>query len=314
MSKSRVVIITGPTSTGKTSLALNLCQKLNGVIVSADSRQIYRDFDIGTGKVPVDSVQTHSIKKATDTWLVDGVTIWGYDLVGARQEFSAYDYKNFAASTVNILSKKYPYVFIVGGTGFYLDVLTNRITLAGVSPDPQLREELSKLTVAELVEKLGHLNHETLKRIDKANPARLIRAIELNQPQHNSLHRSSVDTAVNLPEVEFTWLGLTSSRDSLYKRVDTWAQEIITHGLLDEVHHLLSLGLEDTRPMQGIVYKTVLEHLKDKITIEEMLSRIQFDLHSYIRRQQTWFKRNKNINWLDIASTNLSKNALDLVL
>ena len=312
MTATKVIIITGPTSSGKTSLALSLCKQLDGVIVSADSRQIYKDFNIGTGKVPISAETSHSVKKATDTWLVDGVTIWGYDLVSATQEFSAFDYRNFAVSTVNILRKKHPFVFVVGGTGFYLDVLTNRISLARVSPDLALRQELSKLTTAELVARLGHLRPVSLEKIDKNNPARLIRAIELSQP--NAAAASSEQPNHALDEVDFVWLGLTSSREYLYNRADSWVQSVIEHGLIQEVQYLLSLGYQDTRPMQGIVYKTVVAHLNNEISSAEMQSKIQFDLHAYIRRQQTWLKRNKSINWLESTDANLSKKALDLVL
>ena len=313
MSASKVIIITGPTSSGKTSLALNLCKQLDGVIVSADSRQIYKEFDIGTGKIPVGVETSYSLQKATDTWLIDGVTIWGYDLVSATQEFSAFDYKNFAVSTVNILRKKHPFVFVVGGTGFYLDVLTNRISLARVSPNPALRQELSELTTAELVARLGHLSSTSLEKIDKNNPARLIRAIELNHPTVASKPVELSHTYA-LDEVEFVWLGLTSSRDYLYTRADSWVQSVIEHGLIEEVQYLLSLGYRDTRPMQGIVYKTVVAHLNNEISYAAMVSKIQFELHAYIRRQQTWLKRNKNIKWLESSDVNLSKKALDLVL
>ena len=181
---SKVAVILGPTCTGKTLLAIDLCKRFNGAVISADSRQVACYMDIGTGKIPAGE-SDRGINRRDGRWTVDGIDIFGYDLVNPDEYFSAYDFVNYCRKTIlRILNEpvKSPFkekiIFIVGGTGFYIDAVTGRTALAGVSPDTELRQSLESLSTEELAEKLLGLDESVYKTVDIKNPARLVRAIE----------------------------------------------------------------------------------------------------------------------------------------
>src|SRR4030042_4789177 len=142
--KSKVYIILGPTSSGKTSLAVNLCKKFNGEIISADSRQVYKNMDIGTGKLPINSNAT--VVKGDEKWTIDGVNIWGYDLTTPDKFFSGYDFALFALNKAAELLKAEKTVFLVGGTGFYIDLFTGNVKPSTIKPNFEMRKELENLT------------------------------------------------------------------------------------------------------------------------------------------------------------------------
>lgn len=299
--KDKIFIILGPTSSGKTFLAVNLCKNLNGEIISVDSRQIYKHMDIGTGKIPL------SFSKNTDCWEIRGVTIWGYDLVELGNYFSAYDYSLFALNKIHDLLQKGKRVFLVGGTGLYIDVLTKRIPVSNIKPDFTLRKELEAFTLYELTEKLKSLNKSILKKIDVKNKIRLIRAIE---------KESNKKTDKKLPylnNVDYIFIGLMAGREYLYNRADIWVDSIWTNGLIDEVKTLVSKGYKDAPQLKGLVYKATVNFLENAISRVEAIQKIKFDLHAYIRRQQTWFKKNKEVIWFDISKKDFDVDIKNLV-
>lgn len=294
MSK-KVFVIAGPTSSGKTSLALDLCKKLNGEIISADSRQIYKYMDIGTGKVPLNSPLT--IEKHSDFWSLDGVNVWGYDLAEPGTYFSVYDFSLYALKKAGELLKMNKTVFITGGTGFYIDVVTGAKTVSGVKPNQKLRDNLEKLTTEELARRLTSLNIAAYEKIDKNNRSRLIRALEIAVSKD-----FSSSPLPYLKNVAYVYIGLKTDRQSLYKRADLWLEQIWHNGLLaEEVTSLIDKSYENTPQLNGLIYKTAKSFLKSEISENEAIKRCKYDLHAYIRRQETWFKANKNIKWFDIS-------------
>lgn len=382
MNKKKIYIICGPTSTGKTSLALQLCKATNGVIISADSRQQYKYMDLGTGKLPVDVMQSqvrtvnkhitvgsingsnpptpkiqsaqHTIEKHETYWLVDNVQIWGYDLALPNKVFSAYDFVKFASNKlVELLEQPRP-VFIVGGTGFYIDVLTGRATVSGVPVNLELRKSLEQLTTEELVAYLESLAPTVIDSIDTNNRHRLIRAIEIAittgkietditvnanicgsaQVDSNPTIQSTVPiNAINNASIynsdanngllglqskisreqsllEYIFIGLTSSRETLYSRSDAWVDSVWQAGICDEVAQLRDMGFESFA-LHGLLYKDVLRYLNKLCSKEDAIQRAKYDIHAYIRRQQTWFKRNTQIHWFDVLTDNLGQRVLD---
>lgn len=295
MSQKRTIfVIVGPTSTGKTRLALELCKKHGGEIVSADSRQVYKHMDIGTGKVPLTS--NVSITKGSEKWIIDGVNVWGYDLIDPDAYFSAYDYGRFALPKIRKLQEQGKPVFVVGGTGFYIDVLTNRRKLAGAKPDFELRKSLETTPTKNLLTWLTSLNPDKVSTIDTKNRARIIRALELELAKE----KKRVTPLPYLDDVNFVFFGLVAGRSYLYHRVDSWAEAIWSNGLLDETQRLLDKGFGNTPRLNGLVYKTVVDFLARRLDKKAALQRIKFDLHAYIRRQQTYFKKNGSIRWFNI--------------
>ena len=305
--KNKVYIILGPTCTGKTSLAIEFCKKCGGEIVSADSRQVYKYMDIGTGKLPVDlSIPVEKIDKK---WIFDGVNIWGYDLVTPDKYFSAYDYAQFALPKIKDILGEDKGVFLVGGTGFYIDIVTGRKKPAGTKPDFELRKALETTPTKNLLTWLTSLNPEKLEIIDTKNRARIIRALEIE------LRREKTNTTPlpYLQNIKFIFIGLTAPREVLYEKVDVWLENIWGNGLLDEVKNLLDMGFGNSPKLHGLVYKSAVDFLEKKISEDAAKQRAKFDLHAYVRRQQTWFKKNKEIEWFDITNEELSANVENLL-
>lgn len=291
----KIFAIVGPTSTGKTSLSVELCKKLDGEIISADSRQVYKHMDVGTGKLPLGS--STKIQKGDGFWDFGDVRVWGYDLITPDQYFSSYDYAKYALGKSADLLNKGKNVFLVGGTGFYVDAVTGRIDLNNnVKPDFELRSQLEKMPLEELRGLLTSLNLEAFEKIDENNPVRLIRAIEKEKA------KKIAATSLPRPDTEFIYIGLTGPRDFLYQRVDSWAEEIWQKGLIPETEKLLAMDFGSYPPLRGLVYKSAVSFIKKEIGETDAVQRIRFDLHAYIRRQQTWFKKNQNIKWFDISN------------
>jgi tRNA dimethylallyltransferase len=304
MTKKSVFTILGPTSTGKTSLALELCKRVGGEIISADSRQIYKHMDIGTGKIPVDS--EIQIEKGDKKWVVNGVNVWGYDLIKPAEYFSAYDYSKFAIEKVKNLQEAGKAVFLVGGTGFYIDVVTGRVKLSGQKPDFDLRKALETTPTASLLLRLTSLNPTVAKNIDQANRHRLIRAIE------KELNKEKASPLPHL-DASFRYFGLTADRETLYDRSDNWLESIWENGLIDETKSLIDMGFAETLALAGLIYKTVVEYIEGKMREKVAKERIKFNLHAYIRRQQTYFKKNDDIEWFGVGESSFKGRIFDKI-
>ena len=296
-----IPIIVGPTSCGKTNLALNICNQTGWQIVSADSRQIYKYMDIGTGKVPVG--ENRKVEKYDQCWKIDDVTIWGYDLITPDKFYSSYDFAVFALNKINDLLKKKITPIVVGGTGFYIDVLTKRVNLQGVEPDFELRKKLEVIGTDDLLVKLKELNLARYNSIDRNNRARLVRAVEIelnkNSPPKTLPELSS--------QINYKMYGLTSDRPAFYARVDSWVDVIFSNGLIEETQSLLD-RYQLSPKLSGLIYGSVVGYLTKKLSLTDALQRCKYDLHAYIRRQQTYFKKNPDILWFDISDTNSLKN------
>jgi tRNA dimethylallyltransferase len=294
VTNKKVFILLGPTSSGKTSLALELCNKFGGEIISADSRQVIKYMDIGTGKTPVDS--NLDILKGDGVWAVNGTNIWGYDLVKPDEFFSGYDFAKFSLLKVREMLDQRKNVFIVGGTGFYIDLFTGSVKPSNVKPDKELRKSLDKYSLEEIQKKLRELDEKVFEAIDKKNKIRMMRAIE------KAISKDiKEDSLPYLEDIEFIYIGLTSSRELLYRRADDWVEKIWNNGLVDEVRNLIGMGYKNSEKMSGLVYKTVVAFIEGKVSEKDAIERIKFDIHAYIRRQQTWFGRNKEVTWVDVS-------------
>ncbi|AHB40724.1 TPA: tRNA dimethylallyltransferase [candidate division WWE3 bacterium] len=303
----KVFVIVGPTSTGKTSLSVELCKKLGGEIISADSRQIYKYMDVGTGKLPIGS--SVNIKKGDEFWELDGIKVWGYDLVVPDQYFSSYDFAKYAPEKTEEIFSGGKNVFLVGGTGYYVDTVTGKLVLNNnIEPDFALRTELEKKPLPELQTLLTSLNLEAFQKIDKKNPVRLIRAIEKEKGKKKNL------TPLPHPDAEFIYIGLSGPREFLYFRADKWVEEIWKNKqVISETEKLLSMNFGSFPPLRGLVYKTAVSFINKEITEAAAIQRIKFDIHAYIRRQQTWFKRNPDIKWFDVSVDSYTENVYSFI-
>ncbi|MBU1016667.1 tRNA (adenosine(37)-N6)-dimethylallyltransferase MiaA [Patescibacteria group bacterium] len=305
---NKTIVICGPTSTGKTSLAINLCKAFNGEIISADSRQIYKYMDIGTGKLPVDRPNPQ-IERFDGLWKISKIPIYMYDVVSPAKTYSVYDYSKKAKNELTSIQKRQKIPFIVGGTGFYIDVLTGRKSVANVPPNFALRTELEKNSLEDLQRTLKNLNEEEYKRVDLKNRARLVRSIEILKSKKSFF----AVPPPNEEEVKVLLIGLTAPRTYLYEKADLWVEKIVGKGLILETKTLLDMGFSETIPMKGLVYSSAVEYLDEKITMEEMKQKIKWDIHGYIRRQLTWFNRNPEIMWFNIAKKGFDIEVLKTV-
>lgn len=312
--KNKIYVILGPTCSGKTSLSLNICKELNGEIISADSRQIYKFMDVGTGKVSVGGRNSaEKVKRCDSVWNINGINVWGYDLITPDKYFSSFDFGVFALPKIAEILSKDKKVFITGGTGFYIDTLTGRVKPSFVEPNFELRQNLSGLSADELGEKLKILDRCAYDKIDKKNTVRLVRAIEKSLVKASMRNTAVEKTLQYIKNVEFIHIGLRASREYLYKRADSWVENIWKDGLIGETEGLINMGYKDSSKMNGLIYKTVLEFLEGILSAEKAIERIKFDMHSYIRRQQTYFKKNNDVVWFDIDKESFKENIYNFI-
>ncbi len=297
---NKLVVILGPTATGKTELAVKLCRKFNGEIISVDSRQAYQGMEIGTGKVTSDTGQL-----TTDQTKV--VTHF-HNLVEPNQQLNAYDYSQRAWEKIKEIWSRKKIPFLVGGSGFYLDVILGRRKLAGVGVNPELRTELESLAVNQLADRLRGLDPEKLKALDVKNKYRLIRAIEiaLGPPQGHPLQTARG----GLREIQGGTLivGLTAENSCLYKRADERIDQMIGVGLVEEVGGLAKKYGWAAPGLRTLGYREFKPYFDGLIQLNEAVQKLKFNTHAYIRRQKTYFKKYfAHAVWFDISDKGFEK-------
>lgn len=297
----KLLVILGPTATGKTDLALQLARKFDGEIVAADSRQVYIGLDIGTGKYP--GSEKWEVRRRKGKWEVGGINIWMYDVVDPKSQYSVADYVKDASRVISEIHKKGKLPIIVGGTGLYLRALLDGLPNLAIPIDKKLRKKLENLTKDELQKKLKSLSPsrwESLNNSDRQNPRRLVRAIEMElSPQRNPYGHLRGGKL----NYEHFKIGLTASREILDENVDTRVVSRIKQGLIEEAKklHKESLTLKRMRQL-GLEYGVLADYLDGKIkSSDELVVIMQGKIHGFVRRQLTWFKKEKDIHWFDIT-------------
>lgn len=281
MEKPKVIIVVGPTSSGKSDLAVNIAKTFNGEVISADSRQIYQKLNLGSGKITTEE------KKGISHYLLD--------IIPPETPFSGNDFKELAHASMTEILKKNKLPIITGGTFFYIDILLEKIKPAPVHPNQRLREELETLETAELFSKLQKKDLAYSQKIDKNNRRRLIRALEI-------LNTLDKIPEINTPSLDFSPLkiGIKIEKNILEQRIKDRLENRLEKGLISEVKNLLKEGVSPVwLTSLGLEYKFVTEYLNDKITLEEMKEQIIIKSRQYAKRQYTWLKRDKDILWFD---------------
>jgi len=318
----KLLIVCGPTATGKTALALKLARKFNGELVNADSRQIYRGMDIGTGKdLPVSSrfkaqnpkFELGIEKYQVGYYLVSGVPIWLLDIVWPNYRFSVADYLGVAVPVIENIWASGKLPILVGGTGFYIKTLLTGVGTLGIEPDWNLRGRLEKLAVAKLQEKLMAVDPYRFGRLnqsDRNNPRRLIRAIEVAA---NGLGRQLESNRLALGKNDILWLGLKISYKELDRLIAKRVEDRLNFGLLKEIGTLLvkynfrnsilgkTIAYREWQDYFGVLNGKEKKQALKKAAIEKWVA----DERQYARRQMTWFGRNRLINWFRPDDKNL---------
>lgn len=277
--KPKIIAIVGPTASGKTSLSIFLAQKLGGEVISADSRQVYRGLDIGTGKVT---------KKE-----MAGVPHHLLDVISPKKQFTVSDFVRLATKAYSNVLQNNSIAIIVGGTGLYIDTFLGRMSYPEVPPNPKLRALLEKKTAPQLFAQLQKLDPRRAANIEKENPRRLVRAIEIAK----AIGQSPLPTLEQKYDV--LWLGINPPQETLYKNIRTRLLDRITQGMLVEAQKLHTNGLSYKRmDALGLEYRFLSQLLQNKVSKEEFVTGLERAIQHYAKRQIRWFKRNKEIHWV----------------
>lgn len=283
--EKRLIVIVGPTASGKSDLAVAVAKQFNGEVVSADSRQVYRGLDIGSGKITKREMC--------------GVPHHLLDVASPKRVFTVAQYQKLAIKSIEQIWQRDKVAILAGGTGFYIQAVIDGLILPSVPPNQELRKKLNAKSPAELFKQLKQLDPTRAKNIDRHNPRRLIRAIEIAQ----ALGRVP-NLQVRPLDAKILMIGLKPNLADLKKRINTRLTKRLKQGMLAEVKKLRANGLS-WRGLEdfGLEYRYLAQHLQGKITKLAMMEKLESEIYHYAKRQLTWFKRDKRIIW----STNKNK-------
>ncbi len=285
MDAGKLVAVVGPTASGKTALAVRLALAFGGELVSADSRQVYRGMDIGTGK------ERDPLPGPGGVPTVLGVPQHLIDIIDPDASFTVADWQERAFAAIAAIRERGRVPILVGGTGLYIRAVVDALEIPRVPPDAALRRRLERKTAAELLWELRDLDPERAETIDRRNKRRLIRALEVARA-------APAGEGKAWPRLRTLQLGIDLPREELYRRIDVRVDEQVARGLFAEVRRLV--GRYGTGPpaLSGIGYREIIAHLDGALTEAEAVQRIKWDSHAYARRQLTWFRKDTRILWL----------------
>ena len=277
---NRVIAVVGATASGKTSYAIELAKKINGEIISADSRLVYKGMDIGTAKPTIDEMQE--------------IPHYMIDVVEPEYNYSVGLYVKEAKKHITDIISRGKVPIVVGGTGLYFRVLLENYDLPDVKPDYELRKELSSYSYEELLEMLAKLDEKAANSVEKNDKKKLIRYIEIIK-----LAGKPLDLVRGVKEKEFNveWVGLNFPREILYDRINKRVDLMIEQGLIDETKKLLQKHGRISNITDTIGYREVLSYLDGEFSLDEAKDKLKQNTRNYAKRQLTWFRKNEQINW-----------------
>lgn len=295
----KIIVIVGPTASGKTALSLELAKEFNGEIINADSRQIYKEMDIGTAKPTNElKVESKKLKDKKREYIVNGVRHHLMDIVRPDEKFTLAHFKNMAVEKIKDILNRKKIPIMVGGTGLYVRAVVDNLDIPKVAPDTTLRRELEKKNLVELVKQLRNTDPVTAAKIDLKNPRRVIRALEVVLLSEDSF----VEQQKKLPPLfNALQIGLEVPREILNERINSRVDEQINDGLVNEVKKLSAKYAWNLPAMSGIGYKQVGYYLRAEMSLLEAIEMIKRDTRRYAKRQMTWFKKDKRIKWVKSA-------------
>lgn len=280
-SQAKLIIIVGPTASGKSKLAVKLAKKFNGEIVSADSRQIYKGLDIGAGKITKGEME--------------GIVHHLLDIASPKRKFTVVQYRKKALGAIQKIVSRGKIPFLVGGTGFYIQALASGLTIPEVSPDWKLRKRLEKKNAEELFKIVQKLDPARANTIDRNNKRRLIRAIEIVKKT-----KKPVPPLKKIPfPGTILFLGIKKTRSALHKSIKKRLLSRLKKGMVAEVKRLKAHGLSWKRMEElGLEYKFIAKYLQGELCYPQMVSLLEKAIKKYADRQMTWFKKDKRILWV----------------
>ncbi|MBI5048226.1 MAG: tRNA (adenosine(37)-N6)-dimethylallyltransferase MiaA [Deltaproteobacteria bacterium] len=288
MNKIKIVAIVGPTASGKSMLAMELAERFNGEIVSADSMQVYRYMNIGTGKPTKEQsakIPHHLI-----------------DVANPDEEFSAARYSNEASESINLIHEREKNIFIVGGTGLYIKALTKGL-FKGPASDKRFRNELTMLGAGSegiryLYERLKEIDPEAASKIHPNNTARIVRALEIYYLTNKPISLFQKEHGFSEEPYNVLKIGLSVDRKFLYKCIEDRVDNMVEAGLVEEARRLLAMGYSPgLKAMCGLGYKEIVMYIQNKCTMEDAVREIKKNTRRYAKRQMTWFKKETDVRW-----------------
>ncbi len=291
MQKPKLIILAGPTAVGKTDNSIRLAKAVNGEIISADSMQVYKRMDIGSAKIMPEEMQ--------------GIQHYLIDVLEPTEEFNIVRFQTMAKEAMAEIYAKGKIPILVGGTGFYIQSLLYDIEFKEEEEaNTALREELQqfadKFGKEALHERLKAVDPESAEAIPAGNVKRVIRALEFYETHHEKISAHNAEQAEKESPYNYAFFVLTDDRKLLYERIEKRIDIMLEKGLIDEVKALQAEGLNRNYiSMQGLGYKEILAYLEGEISLEEAVYILKRDTRHFAKRQITWFKREKDVKWLD---------------
>ncbi|MEK7120053.1 MAG: tRNA (adenosine(37)-N6)-dimethylallyltransferase MiaA [Patescibacteria group bacterium] len=282
-----LVVVLGPTASGKTSLSIKLAKKFNGEIINADSRQIYREMNIGTAKIPG--------KMIRGKYVALGVVHHLIDIKNPSQKFSVQLYKNLAVKSARDIFKRGKLPFLVGGTGLYIKAVVDNLNIPKIKADWQLREKLEKKSLEVLAKILIKKDPDVLRFIDLKNKRRIIRALEV---MSGSNKKFSELRTIGEPIFSVLELGIEAEKNTLKKNISSRLKQQLNTGLEKEVEKLYKKYNFKAPGLQAIGYQEFIKYFQHHFTKDEALGLIGQNTLNYAKRQMTWFKKDKRIKWV----------------
>lgn len=288
--KKPIVVLTGPTAVGKTELSIQLAKVIGGEIISADSMQVYKHMDVGSAKITPEEM--------------DGVRHYLVDELEPFDEFHVVKFQEYAKKYLNEIYAHGKIPIIAGGTGFYIQALLNDIDFTEQESDSAYRKELEALAEEHgnqyLHDRLKEVDPESAEAIHPNNRKRVIRALEFYQETGRKISEHNAKEQMRTSPYNFAYFVLNDERSHLYKRIDARVDKMIEDGLESEVRRLKEMGCtKDMVAMQGIGYKEMLSYLDGSYSLEEAVYIIKRETRHFAKRQITWFKRERDVIWLN---------------
>ena len=303
MNKPNVIVICGPTASGKTALSIELAKKIDGEIVSADSMQIYKDMNIGSAKPTVEEMQ--------------GIPHYVLDEVEPTKRFSVADYKKRAEEAIEKILAKRKTPIVVGGTGLYANSLIYSIEYDDIKLDEKYRNNLMEIANTEeglkkLYEEAKKIDGKAMEKISPNDKKRIIRILEIYNATGKNKTEQEIESRKNEVKYDYKVFGINMERSLLYERINKRVDIMVKQGLIEEVKNLIKKYPKFPTAMQAIGYKEIVEYLNNEITKEEAIEKIKQETRRYAKRQITWFKRIENLIWLD--GLNSTQNNINIIL
>lgn len=299
-----VIIIIGPTASGKTKISIELAKEIKGEIVSADSMQVYKYMNIGTAKLNIEEMD--EIKH----YLIDEIT--------PSEEFSVAKYQQLAYKYIEEILKRKKIPIVCGGTGLYINSLIYNIEFADTICDWDLRKKLAKKAQEYgneyIHNKLKAIDPKAAQNIHMNNVKRVIRAIEVYTCTNKPISLHQEESLKNPPKYNYIVIGLNKERKRLYEDIEKRIDIMMKEGLVEEVEKLIEMGYDkNTIAMQGLGYKEIMSYIKGEVSREDALYILKRDTRRYAKRQITWFKKLKNVYWINVDEIRKEKEIIEKV-